>query len=156
MVSSLQQREYVVDANVLFSFLISGRESYLTFLTDNKIFTPDFALAEIQIYQNVIIQRSKLPLEQFRAYALDLFSRITVVPNLLVTTQYYYQAFTLCRDIDPKDISYVALSLQLGAMLLTRDKPLAIGLRAKGFANVILLDELFATADETDSTNQPE
>ena len=49
----------------------------------------------------------------------------------------------LCRDIDPKDTDYVALSLELNHPLLTRDKPLADGLRAKGYTNLVLLDELF-------------
>lgn len=50
----------------------------------------------------------------------------------------------LCRNIDPKDTDYVALSLQLAIPLLTRDK---------GYTNIVLLDELFAQTDDIDSTN---
>lgn len=153
MIPSSRPREYVIDANILFSFLISGRKEYLTFLTDNRVFTTDFVFEEIQLHQEVIIQRTKLPLEQFQKFVLGMFERITVVPNLLISTKYYYEAFMLCRDIDPKDTDYVALSLQLAIPLLTRDKPLATGLRAKGFTNVVLLDELFAEANDTDPTN---
>lgn len=87
---------------------------------------------------------------------MAVFERITVVPNLIISTQSYYQAFILCRDIDPKDTDYVALSLQLGITLLTRDKPLSDGLRIKGFTNIIILDELFNQPNEPDSTNLPE
>ena len=90
MATPLQHREYVIDSNVLFSFLISGRQSHLVFLADNRVFTTDFVFEEIQIHQEVIIQRTKLPLEQFQKFALSIFERITVVPNLLITTQSYY------------------------------------------------------------------
>ncbi len=70
MISSSRPREYVIDANVLFSFLISGRKDYLTFLTDNRVYTTDFVFEEIQLHQEVIIQRTKLPLEQFQKFVL--------------------------------------------------------------------------------------
>lgn len=104
-------------------------------------------LEELQIHQEIIGQKTKLSPEQLQKFILTVFERITVVPNLLISTQNYYQAFRLCRDIDPKDTDYVALSLQLEITLLTRDKPLADGLRAKGFTNIILLDELFGQTD---------
>ena len=143
MISSPRPREYVLDANVLFSFLISGRKEYLTFLADNRVYTTDFIFEELQLHQFVINQRTKLPPDHFQKFVLDIFDQLTVVPNLLISTQNYYQAFMLCRDIDPKDTDYVALSLELNHPLLTRDKPLADGLRAKGYTNLVLLDELF-------------
>ncbi|MFD2570125.1 PIN domain-containing protein [Spirosoma soli] len=78
---------------------------------------------------------------------------MTVVPNLLITTQNYYQAFLLCKDIDQKDTAYVALALQLNIPLLTRDKPFAHGLRLRGFTNIVTLDELFSQNDEFESTS---
>lgn len=86
---------------------------------------------------------------------MQVFSKLTVVPNLLISTNYYYEAFLLCRDVDENATVYVAFSLALNHPLLTRDKPLTLGLRAKGFTNVVLLDELFAQTDDTDSTNEP-
>lgn len=145
MVSSVPGK-FIVDANVLFSCLLSGREFYLKLLADNQIFTSDFVLDELQVHQALILERTKLPPQLFEEFTLQVFSRITIVPNLLVSTQAYYQAFMLCRDIDPKDTAYVALSLALRLPLLTRDQPLANGLRAKGFTNVLLLDELITDA----------
>ncbi|GAB2562761.1 PIN domain-containing protein [Spirosoma areae] len=147
---SFRSREFIVDANVLFSCLISGRDYYLTFLSDNRIFTIDFVFEELQLHQEIIAQRTRIPSDQFQKFILTVFERITVVPNLLISTQNYYQAFMFCRDIDPKDTAYVALSLQLNIPLLTRDKPLVEGLRAKGFPNVILLDELVSQTDQTE------
>lgn len=47
----------------------------------------------------------------------------------------------MLEKIDPKDIHYLALSLQLGFVLLTRDKPLQRGLRKQGYRNVVLFED---------------
>jgi len=39
----------------------------------------------------------------------------------------------LYKDVDEKDTPFVALSLELGFELWTRDQELIIGLKAKGF-----------------------
>lgn len=144
MTASTSPRKFIIDANILFSFLISGRKVHLEFLTDNRIFAPDFLLQELQIHQNIIKQKTKLPFDVLEAFTLNVFEKLTVVPNLLISNQSYLEAFILCRDIDPKDMEYIALSIELNVPLLTRDKPLADGLRANGFVNVILLDELMS------------
>ena len=153
MGSSIQSQEFVIDANVLFSCLISGRDQYLTWLSDNRIFSPDFVFEELQLHQEIINRRTKLPTDQFHKFILTVFERITVVPNLLISTESFYQAFMLCRDIDPKDTAYVALSLQLDIPLVSRDKPLTDDLRGKGFNRIIMLDELFDKTDDPNSTN---
>lgn len=151
MISSLRSRTFVIDANVLFSCLISGRDHYLTFLTENHLFTTDFLFEELQIHQTIISRKTRLTAEQLQPFILAVFEQLTVVPNMVISTQNYYQAFMLCRDIDPKDTPYVALALQLDIPLLTRDKPLADGLRAKNFANVIILSELFNQVNDSES-----
>lgn len=133
---------YIVDANVLFSALISGNPKVLAFFMSNRIFTPDFALEELQEHQGTVLQKTKLTTEQLKSFTIELLQRVTIIPNLLITTQSYYQAFSLCRHIDPDDTPYVALAIEFDYPLLTRDKPLATGLRANGFINVVLLDEI--------------
>jgi len=36
-------KEYIIDANVLFSAFISGKNIYQLLFSDNKIFLPDYA-----------------------------------------------------------------------------------------------------------------
>ncbi len=133
--------QFITDANVIFSCLISGREQYLHIVTENKFYLPDFALTEIQIYQELITRKSPMAGQRLRDYTLHLFEKLIIVPNFLISTQNYYQAFILCKDIDEKDTVYVALSLEFGYPLLTKDVELTLGLRQKGFENVILLSE---------------
>lgn len=60
--------------------------------------------------------------QRLRDYTLHLFEKLVVVPNFLISTQNYFQAFLLCKDIDEKDTVYITLSLELGYPLLTKDE----------------------------------
>jgi predicted nucleic acid-binding protein len=108
------------------------------------VYLPDYALSELQQYQNVIWDKTKQSPDELREYALELFASILIVPNMLISTRSHLAAFQLCKDIDTDDVVYVALSIEFDYPFLTRDKPLAAGLRAKGFTNVLLLDELIS------------
>ena len=44
-------------------------------------------------------------------------------------------------DIDPKDITYLAVALQFDLVLLTSDQRLAAGLKKKGFRKVMLWED---------------
>lgn len=48
------------------------------------------------------------------------------------------EAWRLCRDVDENDTAYVALTLELDAVLWTGDKELETGLRKKGFAKLLV------------------
>ncbi len=134
---------YVTDANVIFASLISGKEDYELLFANHKLFLPDFALQEIQKYQPVILEKTKLTFEELKTYTLAVFDRLTVVPNLLVSTQSYFKAFHLCKDVDEKDTPYLALAIEFDIELLTSDAELVDGLKAKGFNKVVLLRDFF-------------
>ena len=46
--------DFVIDANVLMSILISGKASYRPILTFHNFILPDFALVEIEKYKDVL------------------------------------------------------------------------------------------------------
>ena len=52
------------------------------------------------------------------------------------------EARELTKDIDVKDVSFVALTIEIGAKLWTGDKKLYKGLRKKGFMDVVNLEDL--------------
>jgi predicted nucleic acid-binding protein len=43
------------------------------------------------------------------------------------------EAYRLCKDIDEKDVPFIALAIQLGCELWTYDEPIREGLKQKGF-----------------------
>ena len=133
--------KYVIDANVVFTCLISGKEEYLAIFDKHQIFLPDFAMSEIQKYQFVILQKTKMGFLDFQDYTLRLFDRIAVIPNLIVSTTSYLEAFRWCHDVDEDDMAYVALAIEVGVPLVTKDDELVTGLRRKGFQPIISFKE---------------
>lgn len=132
---------FVFDANILMAILISGRAFHKLILESVDVITPDFALIEIDKYSSVIVTKTKLDWLAHSQYADLIFSAITVIPRYLIDSESIEKANHLIGDTDPKDISYLALALQTGAILVTRDKPIVEAARRKGFRRIMLFDE---------------
>lgn len=136
--------DYVTDANVVMSMLISGRSQYRRIFSAYNLYAPDFLFSELQNYQDVIIQKRRGDSVQLQDFSIGLFRNLCVLPELIIQPETWQKARQFCTDIDPKDVPYVALSISLNYPLLTRDKPLYIGLRKKGFRDVLLFNEFLA------------
>lgn len=131
---------YVIDANVLMSILISGKAAYRPILNYYNFIIPDFALVEIDKYRASIEQRTKLNAIELRQWTYAIFQEVTVLPSYVLERSLLEKAHNLVKSVDEKDITYVALSMQLDLFLITRDKPLHAHLRKQGFRKVILFD----------------
>lgn len=135
---------YVVDANVLFSAFISGKQQYIAFFDRNRVITIDFVFIELEKYRNIILKKSKLSQQELFDFSISLFQKVTVVPSFALPSVTLEEAYNWCEGIDTKDVLYVALTLQhTGSMLITRDSVLHNGLKAKGFKNVVMFHEVF-------------
>lgn len=132
----------VMDSNIIFSALISGKELYIDIFKSLKIYVPDFIFREISKYENKIIKKTKIG-NEFTFFVRELFSEITVIPELAISKENYKKALSICKDIDPKDTPYLALSIELDIPLWTNDKSLIQGLLDKGYPNIITTEEIF-------------
>lgn len=135
---------FVLDANVLMSILISGRAFYKTVLGNDDFITPEFALAELNKYNQLITGKTKLTLVEHTRYAYFVFSRVAVLPYYLLQQDAIDKAHKLIGDTDPKDVSYLALTIQTDTVLLTQDLPTCEAARRKGFRKITLFDEFLA------------
>lgn len=133
--------EYVIDANILFSAVIRQKELYERLTDQFILYTPDFALSELQQYRHIILQKTKSNSERLRDFTILFFRQLIVLPDYVISDEALNTARLLCEDIDLKDSVYVALSVELNLVLLTRDKPLHDGLKQKGYSKVQLFDE---------------
>ena len=133
--------EYVLDVNILFSGILSQKEIYRLLFNEHKFYTPDFALIELNKYRDVILKKSKTPFNKLKEFTVFLFSRITIVPDYVISEKSFCKAVELCTDIDIKDVVYIALSIELDIPLLTRDAQLCKGLIKKGFTNIELFED---------------
>jgi predicted nucleic acid-binding protein len=136
--------DYVLDANIIMSVLIGGRASSLSFLNQFNFYAPDYVFDELDTYTAIIRTKTKFSSDELSRYAINTFRRINAVPRLATSFDTLKRAETLCWDVDPKDVAYVALSLTLDCPLLTRDRPLHEGLRRQGFREVELFDVFLA------------
>jgi predicted nucleic acid-binding protein len=75
-------------------------------------------------------------------YVLKLLSNVTVIPNFVISRPALQQAYQLCYEIDEKDTVYVAVAIEFGMTLITNDKKLYEGLKARHFSNVALLQDI--------------
>jgi predicted nucleic acid-binding protein len=137
--------DFVIDANVVMSMLISGKASYKPLLTHYNFITPEFALVEIEKYQEVLKRRTILEEEQFLQWSYFVFSQLVILPQYILSRDTLATSERLLRTIDMKDVVYAALSMQLDLPLLTRDKPLYEGLRKQGFRKVMMFEEFLRT-----------
>lgn len=132
---------YVIDANILMSMLISGNASYKPILEFYDFYLPEFVLVEVEKYKSQLLLRTKMNEDEFFKWSTLVFSKITVFPNYILSPESLEKSHLLLNDIDIKDTTYLALAIQLDLPLLTRDKPLATGLRKKGFRRIMMFDD---------------
>lgn len=133
--------KYVIDANILMSMLISGNASYKPILEFYDFYLPEFVLVEIEKYKSQLLSRTKMNEDEFFKWSILVFSKITVLPNYILSLESLEKSNLLLNDIDIKDTVYLALAIQLDLPLLTRDKPLLTGLKKKGFRRVTMFDD---------------
>ena len=58
-------RDYMMDANILMSILISGRSDYRPLLTYYNFLLPEFVLVEIEKYSHIIKKKSRRNEQEF-------------------------------------------------------------------------------------------
>ena len=137
--------DFVIDANVLMSILISGKAGYRPILTFNNFILPDFALIEVEKYKDILKDKAKMSEIQFIDWTYFVFTQLTILPQYVLEQSILIKSERLLEKIDLKDISYVALAMQLDLPLLTRDNPLYQGLRRQGFRKVMLFEDFLQT-----------
>ena len=136
------ENSFVLDVNVIFSGVLSRKEIYRKLFKEYRLYTPDFAFIELEKYRKTILKKARdINESDLKSFTLFIFSYVTVVPDYLISEESYHKAESLVKEIDPKDVVYVALAEELGIPLLTRDKTLYEGLESLQYKNIKLFDD---------------
>ena len=114
----------VIDSNILIGALIRDN-SFKARLLKNRnflFFFPDYGLDEIEKFREYICsKRRKEPTALSFDYAIKfLLESVTVVPRQLYQDQ-ISSAYTVMKEIDPKDTPFLALALHLECPLWSDD-----------------------------------
>jgi predicted nucleic acid-binding protein len=130
------ESKLVVDTNIFFSLLLR-RDTALRrrFLTDSTctFHCPRFFLVELFKHKERITQATELSDDELLECLYELLARVHFFEEGSISIGTWMEARRLCRDIDPKDTPFVALTLHLDGRLWTSDEELKTGLKAKGF-----------------------
>jgi len=115
----------IIDANILFSALIKDSKTREIILKADEFFLfPSYIFIEAQKYKQEIIEKSKMSKEEFEKLFRLILGKVLIVPNE-VLIPYRKIAFEIVKDIDPKDVLFVACALAYpGSVIWSNDKRL--------------------------------
>ncbi len=109
--------KFIVDANILFA--LSNPSSVANFLFSEfslKLFSPDFALTEIEKYKDEISNKSKV---DFNSAIKSLKEKVVFIDK----SEYSELIGKFSSKIsDPKDVVYLALASKLSLPIWSNDK----------------------------------
>ena len=94
----------LIDANVLFSAFIGGREVYSLLFSQLAVHVPDFAFVELEKYKRRILKKTKLSEKEFQEFVLRLLKDVGVVPNMLLSQSSFGQASPFTRVQGRNDV----------------------------------------------------
>ena len=136
----------IIDTNILISTIMSSGGVTGTFLLKDlreiEKFSCYYLYIEIFDKKEKIIKYSKLPEKEVLELLYLVLKNIQFINENQISKSSWREAKELTKDIDVKDISFVALTIEIGAKLWTGDKKLYKGLRKKGFMDVVNLEDL--------------
>jgi len=138
---------FVVDTNILFSACLTpaGRIFDILFNAPPSVqlISGHYAIKELSLHKGKLIKLSGHTDEKMDVLMGSILKQIDFFDEAMVEKIYWEEADLLTRNVDSKDISFVALALQTGGKLWTGDKKLATHLKLMGFDGVVNTAELF-------------
>lgn len=114
--------DLVIDANILFSFLIkNGKNVNINLDTTMQLFCPEFLLEEFFKYRDYILTKTHRSIDDFNKLYTILTNKISPIPFQKISP-FMNQAEQLSPD--PKDTVYISSALSINANLWSNDKKL--------------------------------
>ena len=120
----------VIDTNIVFSALIGNKKAQNLILS-KEIIAPKIMLVELFKHKEKIQKFAK---DDINILLFELTKYIKIIDEDYLPTDYIQKAYNLCKNVDIKDIPFVALSLYLNIPLLTGDKKLINELKKFNFS----------------------
>jgi len=136
----------IVDTNILISALLNPNSSIGEMLMRGLVNVPKyscyFLFVEVFDKKEKIIKYARMEEAKVLELLLLTLKKIQFFNENQISAANKQQARQLTEDIDVKDVSFVALAIELNAKLWTGDKKLYKGLKVKGFDDVVNLSDL--------------
>jgi predicted nucleic acid-binding protein len=126
----------IVDSNIAFSSLLSADNTFrneLIFNEEAEFYTCRFLIVEIFKHKEKIVKVSKLQEEELLEVFHEILKNIEFYNEVHISEENWKEAYELCKDVDLKDMPFVALTLEIDGRLWSGDEMLKDNLRNKGF-----------------------
>ncbi len=141
----------IVDANIVFSAILNTNSRVADLLINSEsvfeFISHDYLKTELRKYHSKIAMISKMTAKEIEIIEFKITKPITFMSGVNVPSSVWIQSETLTKDLDDKDIPYVAFSLFYNCKIWSGDKVLRKGLELKGMKNVISTEEIFDYRD---------
>jgi predicted nucleic acid-binding protein len=138
----------VVDTNIVFSAIISDKGKITELLLHKPVniqfFAPSFLLLELHTHKEKLLSLTSYTETDLEQIISFVTKNISFVSTDIITAENWDIAYLLTKDIDEKDVPFVALSIQIDGLLWTGDKKLINGLNYKNHHNIITTDKLYS------------
>lgn len=142
----------IVDTNIVFSSILNSKGKIGKILFHSKdhfeFYTTGVLKLELLKHRTKLLKLTGLTIDELEELELITTKRIAFISEELIPEKNLLYAEKLLHDIDPDDITFVALSKHLKAKLWTGDKILYEGLKAKKFKDIVTTHELSELLDK--------
>ena len=111
----------VLDSSILFTIVIAGSRSRAYRVIEKyelNLFMPEEVLIEFHKHAEKL---KKYAIKDFKAKVMLAFTLVHIVPRELYEDK-LREAYTIIRELDPKDTPFIALALKLNIPLWTEDR----------------------------------
>jgi len=138
---------YIVDSNLIFSAVLnikSGIGQFILKSSDNNVslYAPKYLQTEIEKHFDKIVRRSKLEAEEVKLSINKVYEYITFINDEIIPFEEFIKAMRLVRDIDPDDVTFVALTNYMDEILWTGDSRLYHGLKKVGYKKIVNFSDI--------------
>ncbi len=147
----LYQVKIVIDTNIVFSAILNPEGKLNDLLLNSSenydFFSPTFIQSEISRKHAKLRKLSSLKSSEISFLKAMIFKNLTLIDSDLVRPTSWEKAFQLTHDVDEKDTPFIALAIDLNAIVLTGDKKLIKGITSKGFTRFTTVENLLRERD---------
>ena len=125
----------IVDTNIIFSALVNKNSKISSFLLSptHPLVMPKYGFVELFKHKEKISKVSKHSSDEILEMLYELIRRIDFFDENAISVDALQKSWSLVKDVDPKDMLFVALTIEMNGLLWTGDVKLRSGLLLKGF-----------------------
>jgi predicted nucleic acid-binding protein len=142
----------VVDTNIVFSAILNSSGNIGKILTHYarhfELYSCQFLKEEISAHLIKLKRLTKISDAELAELIQLTTSNIHFINEKILPEKDWHFAFDLLKNLDPKDIAFVALNHHLKAHLWTGDKRLIKGLLNQGYNKVLTTQALIETLEK--------